>query len=512
MKSSRPASAIDNIRKGLAEKGISTRSIVAFLIFGMIVLVFVLSDLSGRRGGSHSMSSAAEVNGQIISIRDFQDEETRMSQYYGQLFGGQFDIGSQKALLRGEVMNTLVTKALASQAAEKEGIYATDAEVRHTITEDMPVFRKDGVFQSDSYKAILSQNKLTPGEFENKLRQEIVTQRSRQLFEAAMGVSELQKAAESDLKANQLNVQYVALNPAEFAKSHTVTSEAINKKMSEPEFKKKVEEYFSSNKVEFETKEQIKASHILIRAVVTDEAGTKKAQEKAETILNRLSKEDFGKVAAQVSDDPGSKAKNGDLGYFSRGRMVKEFEDAAFALPVGKVSGLIKTPYGFHIIKVMDKKAAAPANFETAKLDIAKKLIQEQEFSTMTKSVEAALAAGKSAEAEQIINQNKLAWKDSGFFDLAAEAVPTINSSQALKAALELNKENPLAKKLIREGDTQYLLKLKNSTSTAAKAVSTADAEVINRQKSSEAYRLWIEDFKKTAEIETNTALIKDVQ
>ncbi len=512
MKSSRPASAIDNIKKGLSEKGISSRSIVAFLIFGMIVLVFVLSDLSGRRGGGHSMSSAAEVNGQIISIRDFQDEENRLSQYYAQLFGGQFDMGSQKALLRGEVMNTLVTKALASQAAEKEGIYATDAEVRHTITEDIPVFRKDGIFQSDSYKAILSANKLTPGEFENKLRQDIVTQRSRQLFEAAMGVSELQKAAESDLKTIQLNIQYAVLNPSEFAKSHTVTAEVANKKMADPLFKKKVEEYFSSNKAEFEVKEQIKASHILVRAVMTDEGGVKKAQDKAEAILNRLTKEDFGKVAAQVSDDPGSKVKNGDLGYFSRGRMVKEFEDAAFALPVGKVSGLVKTPYGFHIIKVMDKKAAAPANLEAAKNEIAKKLIQNEEYSTMIKSVEAALAAGKSAEAEQIISQNKLTWKDSGNFDLAAETVPSINSTQALKVALELNKANPLAKKLIREGETQYLIKLKNSNSVAGKAVSSADADVINRQKSSEAYRLWIEDFKKTADIETNTALIKDVQ
>ena len=87
MKSSLPASITNKLRKGLAEKGISTRSIVAFLIFGMIVLVFVLSDLSGRRGGGHSMSSAAEVNGQIISIKDFQDEENRMSQYYSSLFG-----------------------------------------------------------------------------------------------------------------------------------------------------------------------------------------------------------------------------------------------------------------------------------------------------------------------------------------------------------------------------------------------------------------------------------------
>lgn len=511
MKSSRQASVTDKLRKGLAEKGISTRSIVAFMIFGMIVLVFVLSDLSGRRGGNHSMSSAAEVNGQIISIKDFQDEESRLSQYYGQLFGGQFDVGTQRAMLRGEVMNSLVTKVLAFQAAEKEGIYATDAEIRRTITEDLPYFKKEGVFQTDAYKAILNANKLTPAEFENKLRQDIVTQRSRQLFESSMGISDLQKAAESDLKATKINLEYIAFNSQDFAKNHTVSSEVIVKKLNDPEFKKKVEDYFNANKSEFENKEQVKASHILVRATVGDESSVKKAQEKAEAILKRLQKEDFNKVAGQVSEDPGSKAKKGELGYFPRGKMVKEFEEIAFTLPVGKTSGLVKTAYGFHIIKVEDKKAAAPANFENSKVDIAKKLIQDEIFSKLIKSIEAALAAGKTDEVIQIVNQYKLGWKETGAFDLSSEVIPTINSAQAIKVALELNKANPVAKKLIREGETQYLLKLKEAISSLASDLSLADQDILVRQKSSEAYRLWVDHFKKKAEIETNTALLKDI-
>ncbi len=511
MKSTRQSTVTSNLRKGLAEKGISTRSIVAFLIFGMIVLVFVLSDMSGRRGGSHTTSAAAEVNGQIISIKDFNDEEGRLAQYYGQMFGGQFDMGAQRSMLRGEVMNSLVTKALASQAAEKEGIYATDAEIRHTITEDLPYFKKDGVFQTDAYKAILNANKLTPADFENKLRQDIVAQRSRQLFEAGMGVSELQKQAESGLKATKLNVQFITLNPQEFAKTHPASNDVVVKKLNETEFKKKAEDTFNASKAEYDTKEQVHASHILIRAAANDAAAVKTAQIKAEAILKRVATEDFNKVAGQVSEDPGSKTKNGDLGYFTRGRMVKEFEEAAFSLPVGKISGLVKTSYGFHIIKVIDKKPAVTATFENSKTEVAKKLVQSEEYSDVTKSLETALAAGKTDEVQQIISQHKLSWKESGTFDLASETIPTMNSAQALKTALELSKTNPLPKKLVREGENQYLIKFKEASSSAVTSISALDKDMLSRQKSSEAYRLWIDNFKKTAVIETNTALLKDV-
>ncbi|MBC7421314.1 MAG: SurA N-terminal domain-containing protein [Bdellovibrio sp.] len=496
---------IDDIKKGLAEKGVSTRSIVAFLLFGMIVLVFVLSDLTGRHKGGGAMGQAAEVNGEIISIKDFQDEENRLAQYYGQLFGGQFDMTAQRSLLRGEAMNSLVSKALGAQAAEKEGIYATDAEIRHMITQELPYFKRDGAFQSDAYKSILEANHLTPGEFENKLRQDIKNQRSRQLFETSMNVSDLQKLAEKELHSAKLNIEYIALNQAEYVKTHDVTAANVSAQLADPAFAKKVEEYFKTNSAEFETKEEIKASHILIKSDAGNEAA---AKAKAEAALQRVQKEDFGKVAAEVSDDPGSKAKKGDLGFFTRGRMVKEFEEAAFNLPVGKISDLVKSSFGFHIIKVTEKKSFAKADFEKSKFAIAKKMIANEEYATFIKTIETEVAAGKTNEAMQTLTKNNMKWKETGFFDIAAEAVPVINSNQVMKAALQLTKAEPTAKKLIREGDTQYVVRLKDAKmeNTVVKA---QQEELQEKQKSTEAYRSWVENFKKSAKVETNSALVQ---
>ena len=105
----------------------NAKTVVAVLVFGMIIAVFVLSDLSSRGGsGGMGMGAAATVNGQIISLKQFQEQETRISNYYAQLFGGQFDKMFQKQQLASEAMNELVNNAVAEQAAQKEMLYATD--------------------------------------------------------------------------------------------------------------------------------------------------------------------------------------------------------------------------------------------------------------------------------------------------------------------------------------------------------------------------------------------------
>ncbi len=508
MKITHEHSFSDKMKRGLAEKGISLRGVVALLLFGMIVMVFILSDLTGRHQGSMNMGQAAQVNGEIISLKDFTDEETRMSQYYSQLFGGQFDMGPQRAMLRGEVMNTIVNKTLTSQAAEKEGIFATDAEIVHMVTEELPYFKKDGHFQSDNYKNILAANRMSAGEFEAKLRQDIKNQRSRQLFESAFAISDLQKSFEKELRSSKINIEYIQLSGADYAQQNKASAAQLAEKWTQAEFAKKVQDTFKSNESNYETKEQVKASHILVRAEPGKED---EALKKAQAILKRLEKEDFGKVASQTSDDPGSKAKNGDLGYFTRGRMVKEFEDAAFAASIGKVTGPIKSSFGYHIIKVSDKKAFAKADFEKAKNEIAQKLYADEQYSNFIKAIESDLAAGKLEEVTKTLAENKMNWKETGFFDLAAEVAPGMNSSQALRVALELNKSQPMAKRLVREGDVQFLVKLKDFK-TEASDVKPQDQELLQRQASTEAYRLWVESFKKSASIQTNSALLQQTQ
>ncbi len=127
--------------------------------------------------------------------------------------------------------------------------------------------------------------------------------------------------------------------------------------------------YFEENKEMFEQQEQVKASHILLET-----------EEKANEVIEKLSAGgDFAELAKEYSTDEGSKGLGGDLGYFSRGEMVSDFEEAAFNLEIGKVSEPVESVHGFHIIKVEDKKEAKEANYEESK-DMIKDILLDEKL------------------------------------------------------------------------------------------------------------------------------------
>lgn len=132
---------------------------------------------------------------------------------------------------------------------------------------------------------------------------------------------------------------------------------------------KEARSYYDSHKEEFMTNNQIRASHILVRT-----------EEEANSVLGEIKKgADFAKLAQARSIDTGSAKNGGDLGYFSRGQMVPEFEGAAFKLKVGEVSKPVKTQYGYHIIKVTEKKEGKPIEFEKIKDLVIQKLTAEKQ-------------------------------------------------------------------------------------------------------------------------------------
>ena len=153
-----------------------------------------------------------------------------------------------------------------------------------------------------------------------------------------------------------------------------------------------VEEYYKNHPKEFEKPETVKARHILIgfKGDMTEEE-KKELRKKAEGIHKKAKRgDDFAQLASEYSDDPGSKTKGGELGYFPRGNMVPEFENAAFNLKPGDISDVIETPYGYHIIKVEDKKAAEMPAFDSVKDQARFKATQAAEQKKINEFIEKA--------------------------------------------------------------------------------------------------------------------------
>ena len=180
------------------------------------------------------------------------------------------------------------------------------------------------------------------------------------------------------------SLQITALLQAELDAKTAVTAEQVN-------------DFYVKNPAAFQQGERVKASHILVRVQANaDPAEREKARAKAAGLLADVKAgKDFAALAKQYSDDPGSGAQGGDLGFFQRGQMVPPFEQAAFALAVGQTSELVTSDFGFHIIRVTDKQPGRTQTLDEVRPEIEQYLVGQNREQQTRLFVEALKAKGK---------------------------------------------------------------------------------------------------------------------
>lgn len=250
----------------------------------------------------------ARVNGKDVTRTEFEHLIKNMEASQGQVPAERRD-----EIYRG-ALDQLVTYTVLSQELTARSIAVPDAEIDTFVRGIRQQFKDDAAFK----KALADR-----GTTEQKLRDDARTN---------MGINKLVEA------------EIASVQPATEAEAR---------------------DFYQKNPKEFEQPEAVRASHILIRADQNADAAAKaKARGEAEAVLTKAKAgEDFGQLAKQHSSD-GSAQQGGDLNFFPRGQMVPAFEQAAFALQTGQISGIVETQFGYHIIKVTDRRAASVVPFE----------------------------------------------------------------------------------------------------------------------------------------------------
>jgi peptidyl-prolyl cis-trans isomerase C len=302
-------------KKGMLKKrgGFYWATVIALAFF--IFLSPVLADET-----KPADNKVAEVNGSAITKADFDSEMSRVN---GRLqAAGQTPSTSQMEEIRKEVLKTLIDRELLLQESAKKKMTVDDQLAAEQIESLKKRFPDDA-----KYKEWLLKMGFSEEELKSRIKEEMAI---KQLIEKEV----VEKIAVSE---------------------------------------KEAKEYYDNNPDSFRQAERVQASHILITFDEKADPSVKEAaRKKIEEIEERLKKgEDFSALAKEFSECPSSE-RDGDLGYFERGQMVKPFEDAAFALEPGTVSGIVETQFGYHLIKSIDKKPASMIPFS----DISEKLQQ----------------------------------------------------------------------------------------------------------------------------------------
>ena len=382
-------------------------------MYGLIILGFVFSGVEGYRGIKANADAVAKVGSHSISQAEWdaahQDEVKRIRAATPTVDPKLLD--SPEA--RYATLERMVREKVWQEAGHDAVRVVTDARLAREI-EAIPAIaamrRADGSLDVEAYKSLLKSNGLEPAQFDAQVRNELVLRQNEQ----AVGRSAFATKAVTDATLNAFfqrrEVQLVYYKPADYLAKVKPTDaeiqayydankgqfesaesadieyvvlnlEAVKNSLTVNEADLKT--YYEQNAQRLAAKEERKASHILI-AVAKDAAPDVREQAKAaaQALLAkaRAKPDSFADLARKNSQDSASATQGGDLGYFSKGFMVKQFEDAVFALKKGEISEVVESDFGYHIIKLADIKEPKQASFESVrdKLELEYKNQQAQ--------------------------------------------------------------------------------------------------------------------------------------
>ena len=484
---------------------------VSYFILTFIFLIIIASFLF-TGFDNFSMGTAqnvAAVDGTPITIKEYQTALNRQVEFFNQMMGGggmtqkqMEDMGIKQSVLNG-----LIQQKLILNAADELGFVVSLEEIKNEI-KSMPYFKTNNQFDVNLYRNMLQGNGYIPTQFEELVGNDLKQKKIDELFNT-MIISENYIQDITKFKNNQVTVQGVKIGRQALAPLVSVTEQEIKDYLAKPENQKALESAYNDNLSKYNKPEEVKARHILIAG---DDA---KSLEKIKAIKAKVNTKNFADIAKKETEDPTGKENGGDLGWFSAGRMVPEFEQVAFGMKEGQISEPVKTQFGYHIIMVEGKKAADVQSLESVKTELAQIALQKtkaQDLDKLLKStadqIQTALEKGDFATVEALAKKvDGQVYKnaDVNQYDqnlIATNLSPT-EADQIFKAAQGtiLNFGNP---------GTIFLVKVLGKKTAPEKTAEQLKAEIASQNQlfSRKVREELIKTMNNKAKVVTNQSLL----
>jgi peptidyl-prolyl cis-trans isomerase D len=424
------------------------------VIISLAMLVYLIPSSGSQSFGNPNSHIVAQVNGENIT----SDEVHQTAQQAAQQDAARYGEAASKImpLLMAQETQRAVEQLITRQAllteAHRMGLRVTPEEVRDELQHGRyaAYFFPGGNFIGEQeYEMRLQQASLTPAKFESSVGDEIILSKLQALVSGTATVSETEIHDQFLKQNSKVKFDYAVLKQDDIKKGLHPTDQELKAfydshkasyANSIPE-KRKVKyavvdynkaeagvhvseadlrDYYDQHRDQYRQSEQVKVSHILIKTPLpgadgsVDQKGVAEAQQRAEDLLKQIKNgANFEDLAKKYSEDPGSAKNGGSLGWIGRGQTVPEFEKVAFSLPKGQISGIVKSSYGFHIIRVDDKHDAELKPLDQVKSEI-EPILKRQQAQQIAEN-----------EAQKILNQARTQGIDAA---AAAEGVPVITS------------------------------------------------------------------------------------
>jgi peptidyl-prolyl cis-trans isomerase D len=366
------------------------------ILFGVVIGLIAISMLlylvpQGVGTSDAAPDVLAKVGDQSVTMTEVRTQLQQISQ--------RNQIPPQlEGLYAKQILNSLVFQKEVEYEAKRLGITASDRELADRVRQYVPGAFSDGTFVgNDTYSTEVQQRfQMTVPAFETLVRQGLIEEKLRKLVTDGISVGPGEIQEQFLYQNEKVKLDYALIKPEDLAAKVTPDEaeikayyDANRARLQIPE--KRVVRYalidlqrlrattpvtddelkaaYQQNIVQYQVPNRVHAEHILLTTVGKTDAEVAEVKAKADDILTQAKRKgaNFEDLAKKYSEDPGSKTKGGDLGWLVQGQTVPEFEKAAFSLNKGEMSDLIKTQYGFHIIKVLDKESAHTRSFEEVK-------------------------------------------------------------------------------------------------------------------------------------------------
>ena len=416
-----------------------------------------------ERGGLGGL--AARVGDVRITNSEFRTSYRSAHESYSNQFGQDFD--PIKANLSETVVQQLVNKAVVFVVASDLGLRASEEEVISYLTEANAFTDKDGNFSEQFFTNFLRSNRFSEEEFVESLQRDLTLDKLRGFTNNYVMSSKLERKMNYRLANSHIDIEYIKFSANKLP--ITVTAEEINSFASTKEGQDEIKDYYEKNRGTYNQEEQVKAQHILIAYKGARSATTSRSKEAANKLAKQVlaaaqANPDFNSLVQKHTDEPQGKKNNGDLGFFNRADMAKPFSDAAFSADKGKIySSVVETPFGFHIIKVLDKKAEVNKTMTDAQEEIATILLKQQKAPQYVENLRTELLTKlKSSEnIDSLLAEHDLKRETTGKFSLSARFVPKLGNDAEL-----LEQITSLTSDFIpyESNNTQYLLRISSQT------------------------------------------------